>query len=161
MTVKGYLDRVEVVERAQVVARHARSYGRDEHVLDPLHYLAALSRRPAALDHAPVLREWRLPEPFARLRQRLEERHGRIAGGRHFVRVLLLLSEQPQDCVQAAVEACLRRNEPHAERVEAEVRRLASAGAASPVTPLCQFQVPRPDLGRFDQLLSQGGKHDG
>ena len=161
VTVKGYIDRVEVVERAQVVARHARSYGRDEHVLDPLHYLAALSRRPAALDHAPVLREWRLPEPFARLRQRLEERHGRIAGGRHFVRVLLLLSEQPQDCVQAAVEACLRRNEPHAERVEAEVRRLASAGAASPVTPLCQFQVPRPDLGRFDQLLSQGGKHDG
>jgi transposase len=56
VTVKGYLDRVEVVERGQVVARHARSYGRDEHVLDPLHYLATLGRRPAALDHAPVLR---------------------------------------------------------------------------------------------------------
>ena len=161
VTVKGYIDRVEVVERAQVVARHARSYGRDEHVLDPLHYLVTLSRRPAALDHAPVMRDWQLPASFARLRQRLEERHGRVAGGRHFVRVLQLLGEHPQDQVQAAVEACLRRDEPHAERVAAEVQRLAGVAGAAPVTPLCQFQVPRPDLGRFDQLLSQGEVPDG
>ena len=161
VTVKGYIDRVEVIERGQVVARHTRSYGRDEHVLDPLHYLATLSRRPAALDHAPVLRDWRLPESFARLRQRLEERHGRVAGGRHFVRVLQLLGEHPQQPVQAAVEACLRRNELHAECVEAEVRRLADVSPVRSVTPLCQFQVPRPDLGRFDQLLSQGEEHDG
>jgi transposase len=161
VTVKGYVDRVEVIERGQVVARHARSYGRDEHMLDPLHYLAALGRRPAALDHAPVLRDWQLPESFARLRQRLEERHGRTAGGRHFVRVLQLLGEHAQEQVQAAVEACLRRGEPHAERVAAEVQRRAQAGQALPVTPLCQFQVPRPDLSRFDQLLSQGEEHDG
>jgi hypothetical protein len=161
VTVKGYVDRIEVIERGQVVAWHARSYGRDEHVLDPLHYLATLGRRPAALDHAPVLRDWRLPEPFTRLRQRLEERHGRVAGGRHFVRVLQLLGEHPQERVQAAVEACLRRDESHAERVAAEVERLAGLGQASSVTPLCQFHVPRPDLGRFDQLLSQGEEHDG
>jgi transposase len=161
VTVKGSIDRVEVVERDQVVARHARSYGRDEHVLDPLHYLATLSRRPAALDHAPVMRDWQLPASFARLRQGLEERHGPLAGGRHFVRVLQLLGAHPQAQVQAAVETCLRREELHAERVAAEVRRLVSVAGAVPVTPLCQFQVPRPDLGRFDQLLSQGESHDG
>jgi hypothetical protein len=162
VTVKGYLDTVEVVERAQVVARHGRSYGKGEQVLDPLHYLATLDRRPAALDHAPVLQNWRLPEPFARLRERLEQQHGRAAAGRHFVRVLQLLGEHPQPQVQAAVEACLRRDEPHAERVEAEVWRLANVAGATPVTPLGQFQVPRPDLGRFDQLLSQRGEsHDG
>src|SRR5262249_30280391 len=37
--VKGYVDRVEVVDGASVVARHRRSYGRHEQVLDPLHYL--------------------------------------------------------------------------------------------------------------------------
>jgi transposase len=161
VTVKGYIDRVEVVERGQVVAQHARSYGRDEHVLDPLHYLVTLSRRPAALDHAPVMRDWQLPASFTRLRERLEARHGRAAGGRHFVRVLQLLGEHAQDPVQAAVETCLRRDELHAEHVEAEVRRLASVAGAVPVTPLCQFQVPRPNLGRFDQLLSQGESHDG
>src|SRR5580704_1524964 len=122
VTVKGYIDRVEVVERGQVVARHARNYGRDQQVLDPLHYLAALARRPAALDHAPVLREWSLPESFARLRQALETRHGPTAGARHYIRVLQLMPEHPLERVQAAVETCLRRDEVHAERIGAEVR---------------------------------------
>jgi transposase len=161
VTVKGYIDRVEVVERGQVVARHTRNYGRDQQVLDPLHYLAALARRPAALDHAPVLREWSLPESFARLRQALETRHGPTAGARHYNRVLQLMPEHPLERVQAAVETCLRRDEVHAERIGAEVRRLQGGADATPVTPLCQFQVPPPDLGCFDQLLSQGGSHDG
>ena len=161
VTVKGYIDRVEVVERGQVVARHARSYGRDQQVLDPLHYLAALERRPAALDHAPVLRNWQLPESFTRLRQALEKRHGRTSGGRHFVRVLQLLGEHPPERVQQAVETCLRRDELQAERIGAETKRLTDVAGATPVTPLCQFQVPQPDLGCFDQLLSEGESHDG
>jgi hypothetical protein len=163
VSVKGYIDRVEVVDGGQVVARHGRSYGKDEQVLDPLHYLAALGRRPAALDHAPVLRDWRLPESFARLRQALEGRHGPAAGARHYIRVLQLLAEHPLGRVQEAVEGCLRRDELHAESVGAWVRRLAGPGGAGPaseVTPLCQYQVPRPDLGRFNQLLSQGDSHD-
>ena len=161
VTVKGYIDRVVVVEAGQVVAAHARSYGRDQQVLDPLHYLAALDRRPAALDHAPVLRDWQLPESFMRLRQALETRHGPRAGARHYVRVLQLMPEHKLACVQAAVETCLRRGEVHAERIGAEAQRLQGGAGATPVTPLCQFQVPQPDLGCFDQLLSQGGSSDG
>jgi hypothetical protein len=161
VTVKGYIDRVEVVDSGLVVARHARSYGHDEQVLDPLHYLATLGRRPAALDHAPVLRDWRLPESFTRLRQALEGRHGPTAGARHYVRVLQLLAEHPMERVQGAVETCLRRGELHAERIASETRRLTGVASAPSVTPLCQFQVPQPDLGRFDQLLSQGDSDDG
>lgn len=162
VTVKGYIDRVEVVDQGQVVARHERSYGRDEQVLDPLHYLAALGRRPAALDHAPVLRDWRLPESFARLRQALEARHGPPAGRRHYARVLQLLAEYPLGRVEQAAATCLRRGELHAERIAAEARRLADVAAPpTPVTPLCQYEVPRPDLGRFNQLLSHGDSEDG
>jgi transposase len=161
VTVKGYVERVEVVDGGVVVARHARSYGRGEQVLDPLHYLAALGRRPAALDHAPVLRDWRLPESFLRLRQALEKRHGPPAGARHYVRVLQLLAEHPPERVEQAACACLRRGELSAERVGAEARRLAGADAPPPpVTPICQYHVPRPDLGRFDQLLSHGDSED-
>jgi hypothetical protein len=162
VTVKGYVDHVEVVDGSQVVARHGRSYGRDEHVLDPLHYLAALGRRPAALDHAPVLRDWRLPASFAELRQALEGRHGPAAGARHYIRVLQLLAEHPLGRVEQAAAACRRRGELHAEQVGAEARRLAGvASPPAPVTPLCQYQVPRPDLGRFNQLLSHGDAEDG
>jgi transposase len=161
VTVKGYLDRIEVVERGQMVARHARSYGHDEQVLDPLHYLAALERRPAALEHAPVLRDWQLPESFLRLRQALETRHGPRAGARHYIRVLQLLVEHPLEQIEDAVQTCLRRDEWHAERIAAEARRLSGMVGVSTGTSLCQFQVPRPDLGRFDQLLSEGEAHDG
>jgi transposase len=161
VTVKGYIDRVEVVERGQLVARHLRSYGRDQQVLDPLHYLATLERRPAALDHAPVLRNWQLPASFTRLRQALETRHGPTAGARQYVRVLLLLDEHAQERVQQAVETCLRQGEVHAERIGAEARRLTELTGETPVTPLCQFQVPQPDLGCYDQLLSQGGSQNG
>jgi transposase len=170
VTVKGYLERVEVVAGGQVVARHARSYGRGEQVLDPLHYLAALGRRPAALDHAPVLRNWHLPESFTRLRQALEGRHGARAGARQYIRVLQLLAEHPLARVQQAVESGLRQEPVQAERIIALVQRAATPNEAplpvtttchSPVTSLCQYEVPRPDLGRFDQLLSQGDSEDG
>ena len=97
-----------------------------------------------------------------RLRQALEARHGPPAGARHYVRVLQLLAEHALERVEQAAEACLRRDELHAERVAAEAQRLAGAAAVPvPVTPLCQYQVPRPDLGRFNQLLSQGDSEDG
>ena len=119
-----------------------------------------LQRRPAALDHAPVLRDWRLPESFARLRQALEARHGPPAGRRHYARVLQLLAEYPLEQVEPAVATCLRRGELHAERIGAEAGRLAGVAAPAPATPLCQYQVPRPDLGRFNQLLSYGDSED-
>jgi transposase len=162
VTIKGYIDHVEVVAAGQVVARHARCYGRDEQILDPLHYLASLTRRPAALDHAPVLRGWQLPAAFATLRQALERQHGPRAGGRHYVRVLQLLGDHPIERVGAAVESCLGQAGLTAERVRAAAERLAPAGGAGGgVTPLSQYQVPRPDLGRFNQLLAQGDSEDG
>lgn len=164
VTVKGYVDRVEVVDVATVVARHQRSYGRNEQILEPLHYLATLGRRPAALDHAPVMRDWRLPESFLQLRQRLEERHGRTAGARQYVRVLQLLAEHPLSRVQQAVEACMSPEESHAEQIAARVQRLAEKEAGTPVclgTAVEEIQVPRPDLGRFDDLLKEGEEGDG
>jgi transposase len=164
VSVKGYIDRVEAVDGARVVARHARSYGRHEQILEPLHYLATLGRRPAALDHAPVMREWRLPESFTQLRQSLEQRHGATAGARQYVRVLQLLAEHPLSRVQQAVEACKSPEETHAERIAAMVQRLAEKEAGAPVclgTAMEEIQVPRPDLGRFDDLLKKGEQEDG
>ena len=59
VTVKGYVDRVVLVAEGRVVATHARSYQKQTLVLDPVHYLATLGRKPGVLDHAPVFRDWR------------------------------------------------------------------------------------------------------
>jgi transposase len=80
VTVKGYVDQVAIVGDGEVIARHRRSYGKGEKILDPLHYLAVLERKPAALDHAPVYRDWQLPTAFTELRQSLDGRLGTTIG---------------------------------------------------------------------------------
>ncbi|HUT13533.1 MAG TPA: hypothetical protein VMY42_23800, partial [Thermoguttaceae bacterium] len=57
---------VECAEGAiqPIPTSHRRSYVSGDQVLEPLHYLAALGRRPAALDHSNVYRQWKLPAVF-------------------------------------------------------------------------------------------------
>ena len=63
-------------------------------------------RKPGALDHAPLFRDWKLPACFAAIHAELEQHHGTEAGARRFVRIMQLLGEHPLDRVQRAVEAC-------------------------------------------------------
>jgi transposase len=162
VTVKGYVDRIAIAARGQVVATHARSFRRHQMVLDPLHYLAALGRKPGALDHSPVFREWKLPGGFVEFRTELERSHGAMGGSRRFVRILQLLGEHPMSRVSRAIEGCRRDHLYSAEAViqrtqslaaieatnrEANARRAEADGAP-------RVDVPLPDLGRFNQLLS-------
>jgi len=159
LTVKAYVDHVEIVVGGQVVARHQRSYGRGQQILDPLHYLVTLGRRPGALDHSGVYRNWQLPATFTELRTSLEERHGAHAGSRHYIRVLQLLADHPQGRVQQAIEQCRSKGLLDAEVIRGQTERLAlrPGPAESPADILpAQIQVPRVDLSRFNQLLSIG-----
>ncbi len=47
--VSGYVDQVVISCGAEVIARHKRSYERDDFVFDPIHYLPLLERKPGAL----------------------------------------------------------------------------------------------------------------
>jgi transposase len=161
VTVKAYVDRIEIVADHQVVARHARCYGRSQQVLDPVHYLVTLGRRPGALDHSGVYRNWQLPAAFTELRTALEERHGVHAGSRQYIRVLQLLAEHPQARVQQAIEYCCAKGLLDAELIRGQANHLAlrhvgttEAGASAALA--MQIQVPRADLSRFNQLLSIG-----
>ena len=157
VTVKGYVDRVEIVADGQVIATHRRSYGRREKVLDPLHFLVVLERKPAALDHAPVYRDWQLPTAFAELRRDLEGRLGAAAGTRQFIRVLQLLDHHAMDLVERAI---LASGPSDAPTISAAVERLARDTAvsldSSPAAP--NISVPLPDLSQFDRLLSHSSK---
>jgi transposase len=167
VTVKGYVDRVAVVAGGRVVAEHPRCYGHSEQVLDPVHFLAALGRRPAALDHAPVYRDWRPAAALAGLRRELEARYGAPAGTRQFIRVLQLLAEHPQERIERAIAACRAGHAVSAEAIVQRTRDLAAAeaGRAPEVDRSCEdaatprVSIPPPDLARFNRLL--GGEPQG
>jgi transposase len=154
VTVKGFVDRVEVVADHRVVATHRRSYAAGERVLDPLHFLAVLEQRPATLDHAPVYRDWVLPPVFADLRRDLETRLGPRAGVRHFIRVLQLLARHPLERVERAVHLVRIRGDPTAVAVTAAADRLARTPSPDVSdTPPSLTPSPLPDLSRFNRLL--------
>jgi transposase len=155
VTVRGFVDRVEIVADHRVVATHRRTYGTAERVLDPLHFLAVLDARPATLDHAPVYRDWVLPPAFTELRREFETRLGVRAGARHFIRVLQLLAHHPLERVEQAIDLVRIRGDPDAARIAACVARLARTSPPDVTdTTTSRNASPVPDLSRFNQLLS-------
>jgi hypothetical protein len=107
VVVRGYVEAVVIAYGAAVIARHARSYEREDVLLEPLHYLPLLEHKIGALDQAAPLAGWVLPEPFLALRRLLEARLGK-AGRREWVQVLRLLEVFSLEEVQAGVSMALQ-----------------------------------------------------
>jgi len=75
--VKAFVWELVIVCGTEVIARHVRSYGREEMIFNPLHYLALLEQKSNALDQAAPLQGWHLPEEFSELRRQMEARLGK------------------------------------------------------------------------------------
>jgi transposase len=106
--IRGYVDEVVISCGADIIARHARSYEREDFVFEPLHYLALLEQKTGALDQAGPLVGWNLPEEFVTFRRLLEARMGK-RGKREFVQVLRLLETFRRDDVVAGIREAMAR----------------------------------------------------
>ena len=105
--IKAFVDKVVISCGAEVIARHRRSYEREDMIFDPLHYLALIEHKIGALDQAAPLAGWDLPQAFTTLRRLLEARMGK-AGKREYVQVLRLLEAFRLDDVAGAVGDALQ-----------------------------------------------------
>jgi transposase len=106
VTVLGGIEDVAICSGTDVIARHARHWGKEHTTFDPLHYLALLERKPGAIDFARPLEHWELPGCFATLRRCLEAdlQHN---GTREFIKVLRLLENATVPALTRAVETAL------------------------------------------------------
>jgi len=124
-------------------------------VLDPIHYLATLGRKPGVFDHASVCRDGKLPACFTEFRAELERSHGATSGARRFVRIWQLLGAHPMGRVSRAIDEGASAQVWSAEAVLQRTRALATVEAAThgaaastaDVPAIAQVHVPRPDLG--------------
>ena len=151
---------VEIWSEGKRVARHERSYGRYQEVLDLEHYLDVLERKPGALAGSKPLEQWRRlgrwPESYDRFWQALIDRHGRSAGTKAMVELLQLGRLHGQAALQGAIDAALVLGCTD----EAGVRHLVAAQSLEHAPPatvevgmLAQFERPLPTVGEYDQLL--------
>jgi hypothetical protein len=151
---------VEVWEDGTCVARHERSFGRYEQVLDLEHYLDVLEKKPGALAGSRPLQQWRQrgrwPESFDRLWQSLRERHGPQAGTREMIELLALGKRHGWERLRQAVDEALAFGSSDA----AAVRHLLTASSLARSRPepfqlggLERYERPLPPIQDYDQLL--------
>jgi transposase len=151
---------VEVWYEGKRAARHERSYGRYQEILDLEHYLDVLERKPGALAGSKPLEQWRRlgrwPESYDRFWQALIDRHGRSAGTKAMVELLQLGRSHGQGALRGAIDAALVLGCTDA----AAVRHLVAAQSLEHARPqavevgvLAQFERPLPTVGEYDQLL--------
>jgi transposase len=105
--VKGFVHEVVICAGSEVIARHPRSYEREDMIFNPLHYLALLEQKTNALDQAAPLVGWKMPEGFDQLRRLMEARLGK-KGKRECIQVLRLLETFAVVEVERAIEDALR-----------------------------------------------------
>jgi hypothetical protein len=105
--VKAFVWEIIIGCSSEVIARHSRSYEREELIFNPLHYLALLEQKSNALDQAAPLQGWQLPEEFVELRRQMEVRLGK-RGRREYVQVLRLLETFSITEVASGVRQALR-----------------------------------------------------
>ena len=104
ITMHAYVFRVAIACQDNIIATHARSYGREEEVLEPHHYLPVLLRKPGAFARATPMLKWPLPPVYETYHRRLRERLEGGAGTREYIRILMLLKDYALQEVTAAVE---------------------------------------------------------
>ena len=162
--VRGYVDQVVISCGSEVIARHPRSYDRDDFVYDPIRYLPLLERKPGALDQAAPLQGWALPDEFGTLRRLLESRMGR-RGKREYVQVLRLLETFSQREVAAAAKDAIRLG---AISFDA-VKHLVLCRLEGPAAPAGPGAVSLPAQGKgqhyfytslYDSPVRKGGMND-
>ena len=107
VVVKGYVHQVVIGCGSEIIARHSRSYEKEDFIFTPLHYLALLEHKINALDQAAPLQGWQLPPEFPQLRRLLEARLGKN-GKREYIQILRLMECFPVEVVQGAAQEALR-----------------------------------------------------
>jgi len=160
LALRAYPFRVEILSLAQVVAEHPRCFGREQDVLNPLHYLGLLEQRPGAFEYALPMRRWRQSWPsdyeqlLAALRQNKPDGHGI----REFIAILKLHRSYPEETVNQAVRQALEMGAAHLDGVQLCLRQLISPALLPPKLALTHPKLAAVGnqpvrLEQYNQLL--------
>lgn len=161
LVLKAYPFQIRILSSAGTVAEHARCFGHEQDVIEPLHYLPLLAKRPGAFEHAIPIRRWRKvwPPAYEELLAELRQRWPEGRGVREFVAVLQLHSEYPGEYVEQAVQQAVALGASHLDGVRLCLRQLLADHHTQPSLNLADQphlatvgQQPV-NLQQYDQLL--------
>jgi transposase len=150
--VRAYADRIVVRRGEEVVAEHARCFGRGRTIYDPWHYLPVLATKPGALRNGAPFLNWALPPALTRLRRKLGSSD---EADRRFVRVLSMVLSDGLDAVEDAVREALEGGAASDDvilNILARRREPPRPAAITTAEALALTCPPIADCARYDRL---------
>jgi len=164
LTLRAYVDRIEISNGTETIARHRRCWERDQDILQPQHYLPLLAQRPRAFEHAKAIREWRQtwPEAFDVTYARLQKRYEPAQATRMFITILQMGATYSEKALAMALEEALAYECLQPACIQELLRRRHEEVAPSPLSlkghpQLADIQVSLPVVQQYDQLLAHRG----
>ena len=151
--VQAYADRVVIRQGDDIVAEHARRFGRDQTVYDAWHYVLVLIRKPGALRNGAPFKQLALPPALEQLRCRLR---GSPDGDRQMVQILTAASVDGLDALEVAAAEALANGVTSSDVVLNILARSRSAPMVPAMATPDHLRLtiePAADVGRYDQLL--------
>lgn len=165
LVVSASLDTVRILDGADVVARHPRSFGKREVIEDPKHVEALVEEKRRARKERGLDRLARAAPSSQELLVRLAERGGNL--GTPVAMLLKLLETYGAAELESAIAECLKKDVPHPHAVRHVLeKRRADIGqdAALPLilpddARIRDLVIPPPSLKPYDNL-KQENSHD-
>jgi transposase len=153
--IHAYADRIVVRQSGQIVADHARCFGREQTIYDPWHYVPVLTRKPGAMRNGAPFKDWVLPGALGRVRQKLRSTKD---GDRQMVAILTAVLADGLPAVEAACAEALNAGLYSSDVI---LNALSRQRPADP-TPLIHTPAalmlrdpPVADCARYDTLRRQ------
>jgi hypothetical protein len=148
--VRAYADRIVVRLNDEVIAEHARFFGRDRTIYNPWHYLPVLVNKPGALRNGAPFQGWDLPPALARLRRKLGSGD---EADRRFVRVLAAILSDGLEAVEIAVREALDAGAASDEVILNILSRHREPPPDQPLSVIVDLKLNHPpvaDCARYD-----------
>ena len=151
VSLRVYPFELVVIAEGEEIARHARSFERDQTFYDWRHYISLIVKKPGALRNGAPFAT--MPEPLVRLQGCLLKHPG---GDRVMAQVLAAVPVHGLEAVLVAAEIALESGRPSGEHVLNVLARLKSP-ASSPPTPVpatapALTEEPAADVDRYERL---------
>jgi transposase len=156
VTVRIYGERVELAREGKVVCEHKRCFEKGRYILNPLHYLPLLERKPGALRNGRPFLEWKLPEAIRNVWEYLKRYPD---WDRQMSRILSVIPIYGMEAVEVACATALEAGTASESVVLNHLTRLTEERAAQTVRvpeKLLLKEEPRADCGMYDRLLENG-----
>jgi transposase len=155
VSVRIYAGRVELAYEGSVVCEHKRCFEKGRYILNPLHYLSLLERKPGALRNGRPFLEWSLPESIRYVWECLRKYPD---WDRQMSGILSSIPIYGLEAVEVACETALEEGTASERVVLNHLTRLTeerSEASVSVPEKLKLKEEPRADCAAYERLLER------